>query len=161
LDKILTVVPNHKLSGSEIVSLTKHAFHAGWVHAVNYNPKGTDPAGGMIVLRGAGSKEIRRLSSRFMGMMMGSNVTHKGVPKDGRALIVVPHTAADTLKIPGSEGWVWWAEKDDLVVGFTYPTSADAIIACLDGKTSSALEHQQVQELAKPEGKFQPVCVAF
>src|SRR5439155_22096939 len=32
LDKALTFVPDHKLSGGEIVTLTKHLFRAGWVH---------------------------------------------------------------------------------------------------------------------------------
>ena len=58
-------------------------------------------------------------------------------------------------------GWVWWAEKDDLVVGLHESGSAEAIIATLDGKKPSAVEHERVKELAKADGTFEPVCFGF
>jgi len=161
LDKALTFLPNHKLSGSEIVTLTKHAARSGWVLAINANPKGPDLSRGTFVLRGAAGKEMRPLASRLMGWMMGSDAQPTITEKEGRTLIVVPAAGAQPSTSAVKPGWVWWAEKDDLIVGFGYPTSADAIIAALDGKSPSATEHPLVQELAKPEGKFQPVCIAF
>ena len=161
LDKILTFFPTHKLSGSELVALTKHAARSGWVLAINANPKGPDLSRGTFVLRGAASKTMRPLTSRLMGMMMGSEVKPKVTPKDGRTLIVVPAPAAQASSSAADAGWVWWAEKDDLIVGFLHPTSADAIIASVDGKTPSAIDHPLVQELVNPEGRFQPVGIGF
>ena len=129
LDKVLTFFPTHKLSGSEIMALTKHAARSGWVLAINANPKGPDLSRGTFVLRGAAGKTMRPLTSRLMGMMMGSEVKPKVTPKDGRTLIVVPAPAAQASSNAADAGWVWWAEKDDLIVGFLHPTSADAIIA--------------------------------
>ena len=74
--------------------------------------------------------------------------------------MVVP-AAGGQANAGDASGWVWWAEKDDLVVGFHGSGSADAIIAALDGKTPSAVEHELVKELAKREGKFEPVCFGF
>ncbi|MFI5459946.1 MAG: hypothetical protein ACHRXM_31385 [Isosphaerales bacterium] len=161
LDKALSVFPNHKLSGAEIVTLAKHSARSGWVLAINANPKGPDLARGTFVLRGAISKGVKPLASRLMGWMMGIDAKPKIAEKGGRTLIVVPAAGARTSTSTNDPGWVWWAEKNDLVVGFIHPTSADAIIAALDGKSQSAFEHPQVQQLAKPEGRFQPVCIAF
>ena len=96
-----------------------------------------------------------------MGWMMGSEAKPKIAEKAGRTLVIMPAATARASSGSIAPGWVWWAEKNDLVVGFIYPSSADAIIAALDGKSPSANKHPQVQELAKPEGKFQPVCIAF
>ena len=41
------------------------------------------------------------------------------------------------------------------------PSSADSIIATLDGKKPSAVEHELIKELGKPDGKFEPVCFGF
>ena len=57
--------------------------------------------------------------------------------------------------------WVWWPEKNDLVIGAAYPAAADAIIAAIDGKAPSAVDHPIAQELRKPEGTFEPAGVAF
>ena len=162
LDKALSFSPDHKLSGAEIVTLAKHAARSGWVLAINANPKGPDLARGTFVLRGAISKELKPLASHLMGWMMGSGSKAKIVEKSGRSMVVVA-PAADSNASSGTlgSGWVWWAEKNDLVVGFMSPASADAIIAALDGKAPSAIDHAGVQELAKPEGKFQPVLIAF
>jgi len=161
LDKALSFSPNHKLSGAEIVTLAKHAARSGWVLALNANPKGPDVGRGTFVLRGAIKKEVKPLASRLMGWLMGDDAKPKIAQKEGRTLVIVPAEGAQASSSATGRGWVWWAEKNDLVVGFMYPTSADAIIAALDGKSPSAIEHPQVQGLAKPEGKFQPVCIAF
>jgi hypothetical protein len=160
LDKALEFFPNHKTSGAEIVTLVKNAARFGWVLAINVNPSGPGACRGTLVLRGAASKDLRPLSSRLMGWVMGE-AKPKIESKDGRTMIVVPAPAATKSSSGLDPGWVWWAEKNDLVVGFLSPNAAAAITAAIDGKTPSAIEHPRVQELAKPEGKFQPICVAF
>src|SRR5208283_3264381 len=58
-------------------------------------------------------------------------------------------------------GWVWWPEKEDLVIGFMQPSNSDAIIAALDGKAPSAAGHAILKELARPEGSFVPLMTAI
>ena len=46
------------------------------------------------------------------------------------------------------------AQKDDLVIGFMQPSSSDAIISVIDGKTPSAADNPVLKGLAKQEGSF-------
>jgi hypothetical protein len=159
LEKVLSFVPGHRLSGSEIVGLVKHSTRSGWVLAFHADPKARGGIRGTFVLRGGASKENRAVTSRLMGWFMGASKP-RVEKKEGRQLIVVPPADAKT---PATDpaAWVWWAEKNDLVVGFMDPSSADSVIAALDGKTPSATDHEVIKELAKPEGKFEPVCIGF
>ena len=93
-----------------------------------------------------------------MGWMMGTDAKFKIERKEARTMVVVP---ADGPAGAAGSGWVWWPEKNDLVIAAPYPPVADAIIAALDGKAPSAVDHPLVQELKKPEGTFEPVSVAF
>jgi hypothetical protein len=160
LDKILTVVPDHRLSGGEIVTLVKHAARSGWVFALNADPKSPRGYRGTFVLRGGASKENRALTSKLMGWFMRGAPRPKIESKEGRSLIVVAPPAAQAQTATGT-GWTWWAEKDDLVVGLMSPGSAESIIATLDGKNPSAVEHAHIKELGKSDGAFEPVCFGF
>lgn len=130
LEKPLEKLPNRKVS-VELVTLAKHMARKGWVLAINTTPKGPGPLVGTLVLRGASSakdKEIKSISSRLIGMLMGSDTKPRIDRKAGRVMVVVPRgPAADA-------GWVWWPEKDDLIIGFAHPTNAEAITAAIDGK---------------------------
>ena len=160
LDKILTIVPDHRLSGGEIVTLVKHAARSGWVFALNADPKSPRGYRGTFVLRGGASRENRALTSRLMGWFMRGAAKPKIDTKEGRSLIVVSPPVAQSQSAPAA-GWAWWAEKDDLVVGLVNPGSAEAIIATLDGKNPSAVEHAHIKELGKSDGTFEPVCFGF
>jgi hypothetical protein len=160
LDKALSFMPSHKLTGPEIVTLLKHAYHSGGVLAINIDPKGPEHTRGTLVLRGATAKELRPITARLLSSLMGS-AKPKAELKDGRQLVYVPATGSAGASGPFDHGWVWWAEQDDLVAGIFSPTSADAIIATLDGKSPSAVDHPLRTDLAKPDGTFQPVCVGF
>jgi hypothetical protein len=162
VDKALTFLPNKRLTGPELVKLAKGAARSGWVFAVHFGPKVSD-AGATLVLRGAASKELKPLSSRLMGWMMGPEKPKIERKDGGRTLVVVTskvsQAGAGAAAVPGA--WFWWPEKNDLVIGSPFANHADRIVAALDGKVPSAVEHPVVQELQKPEGSFQPVCVAF
>ena len=109
------------------------------------------------MLRGAAAKdkEIKSITSRLIGTLMGPEPKPRIERKAGRVLVVVPRgTAADG-------GWVWWPEKEDLVIGFMQPSNSDAIIAALDGKAPSAADHAILKELARPEGSFVPLMTAI
>ncbi len=157
LDRGLDSLPNRKLSGAEIVTLIKHMARKGWVLALNANQKGANPFVGTCVLRGATApkdKEIKSIASRLMGMLMGADAKPKIERKAGRVLVAVPTgSTADA-------GWAWWPEKDDLIIGFMQPSSSDAIISVIDGKTPSAADHPVLKDLAKQEGSFLPLMKA-
>ena len=162
LDKAMTFVPNHRLSGPEIVSLCKGAAKSGFVVALNLNPKGPDHVRGTFVQRGAVSKELKPISSKLMGWMMGPNPKYKIDKKDGRTIVVLSAGPSDADPATVlSAGWAWWAENDDLVVNFMAPTGVDSVIAALDGKTAASIDHPVITDLKKPEGNFHPVCVAY
>lgn len=160
LDKVLQFVPSHKLTGPDIVSLIKHLFHSGFVLAVNIDPKGPEHTRGTLVLRSAASREFRPVTGRLLGWLMAS-AKPRSETKDARQLVVVPATGSAGSSGALAHGWVWWIEQDDLVVGLFTPTSADSIIAAIDGKSPSTVEHPLVKDLAKPEGTFQPVLIGF
>jgi len=157
LDKALEGVPNRKLSGAEIVTLVKLMARKGWVLALNANPTGANPFVGTLVLRGAAAKdkEIKSITSRLIGTLMGPEPKPRIERKAGRVLVVVPRGPA------ADGGWVWWPEKEDLVIGLMQPSNSDAIIAALDGKAPSAADHAILKELAMPEGSFVPLMTAI
>ena len=159
LDKVLTFIPSRRLTGREIVTLVKHSARSGWVLALSADPKAPQGYRGTFVLRGGAGKETRQLTSRLMGWIMGSVKPRIDSSREGRSLIIVAPAVAKG-SAPSTAGWVWWAEKNDLVVGFTQG-SADAIIAALDGKAPAAVQHDLIKELSKPTGKFEPVCIGF
>jgi hypothetical protein len=161
LDKALTFFPNRRLNGAEVVTLFKHAAKSGWVLAINANPKGPDALRGTFVLRGGVSKELMPITSRAMGWLMGNDAKYRIEPRENRTLVIVP-PGGQGASVGLDAGWAWWPEKKtDLVVGFLSPSSTDAIIATLDGKSPSAVDHALVQELKKTEGTFEPVCIAL
>jgi hypothetical protein len=93
---------------------------------------------------------------------MGSDARPRIERKEGRPIVIVPHSqTAGANASAGETGWAWWPEKDDLVVATPYPAGPDAILATIDGKAPSAAEHAIVQELGKSEGSFDPVCMMF
>jgi hypothetical protein len=161
LDKALGAFPDNKLAGSEIVTMVKHAARSGWVLAISANPKDQERYRGTFVLRGAISKEVKPLASRMMGWMMGSEAKPRIVQKAGRSVVVVAPVGAGASTGRTPAGWSWWAEQNDLAIGFGSAASADAMLAALDGKAPTAVEHTLVQELAKSDGKFQPVLFGF
>ena len=150
LDRWLSSAPNRKVNGAELVSLAKLAVRNGCVIAVNSGAKTKNPLVGTLVIRGATTKEQRPLTARLLGTLMGPEAKPKIERKEGRVLVVVPDGT-----VP-EDGFVWWPEKNDLVVGFMQP-QAETIIAVLDGKVPSAADHAALSELAKPEGGFAPL----
>jgi hypothetical protein len=161
LDKVLEFVPNHTLSGAEAVKLIKHAGTYGCAVAINANPKGggSAPLQGSLVLREGAGKEIRQITTRLLGRLM-ADISPKIEEKGERKVIVVAGASPGSGTTPDG-GWAWWPEKTDLVVVFPATAGADAVIAAIDGKSPSAVDHPVVQGLLKREGSFDQVCVAF
>jgi hypothetical protein len=153
LEKALSASPNRKVSGAELVTLIKALGRNGWVLALNGTTKPTSPFVGTLVLRGAAAKDMKPITSRMLGMLMG-DAKPRIDRKSGRVLVVVPSG-------PSPEAaWVWWPEKEDLVIG---PSIGDveAMLGVIDGKTPSALDHAVIKELARTEGTFTPLMTAL
>jgi hypothetical protein len=160
LDKALIFFPGRRLSGPEFVKLVKAATRSGWVFALNLGPKAPD-SGVTFVLRGGASKELKTLSGRLMGWMMGGQKPKIERKDGGRTIVVVPLKSAQAKAPEAAANWAWWPEKNDLVISVPFAFQADRIIAAIDGKAPSAVNHPIAQELRKAEGSFEPVCIAF
>ena len=159
VEKVIGYFPGHRLSGGEIVKLAKYSARSGWVVALNADPKARLGYRGTLVLRGGAGKDNRALTSPLMGWLMAASKPRVEA-RAGRDLVLVPEGGADAKPTEGV-GWTWWAEKEDLVVGFLDAKSADATIAVLDGKAPSAVDHPLLKELAASQDKFEPVCFGF
>ena len=156
LDRVLQNAPNRKLNGAELVTVIEQMMRRGWLLALNADAKGAKPLRATIVLRGAVVKENKPLFGRLVGSFMAADSKAKIERKAGRAMIVVPRAQG----APAGMEWVWWAEKDDLVIGLSQ-TSDTPIPSILDGQTPSAVDHPLVTELKKRDGGFTPVLTAF
>jgi len=155
-ERLLDSSPNRKLTGPEVVTIIEQMTRRGWLLALNSDPKAARQLRGTLILRGAVVKENKPLFGRLVGSFMGVEAKPKIERKSGRVMVVVPPEEG----APADSGWIWWPEKDDLVIGF-FQTSDTPIPSVLDGKTPSALEHPLVAELKKPDGAFTPVLTAF
>lgn len=89
---------------------------------------------------------------------MGAEAKPRIDRKEGRTMVVVPQGSNGSFN---QSTWVWWPEKEDLVIAVEHPASSDSILASLDGKIPSAADHPVVKELAKVESNFDPVAIAF
>ena len=100
----------------------------------------------VVVLRGGGQGEVRKLIDVFVGRLLGGPREHPAEPVDkaGRKIQQMNTTS-------------WWFEKDDFVL----TNAADAVIAALDGKQPAATEHPDRVALAKGEAGFDPVAIGF
>jgi hypothetical protein len=153
LEKGMSVLPNRKLSGSDMVTLVKNLARNGWVFGFNASLKGNNPIHITLVMRNASNKDTRKLTSGLLGMMMGADAKAKIDRKAGRPLVVVSTGQPES-------GWAWWSEKNDLVICQPH-NSADLTMDVIDGKVPSAASDPRVTTLSKPEGTFLPLMLAF
>jgi hypothetical protein len=155
LDRAMNQMPSQRLSGADVVRLVKMMAHKGCVLALNADQNSPNPFVGTLVLRSASTKENKALSSRMLGFLMGPSPKPRIERQEGRVLVHVPRGPS-----PDS-GWVWWSEKDDLVIGFMQPSNATSILGALDGRAPSTALNPLIRELAQPEGNFTPILRAF
>ncbi len=150
VERGLAPFANRRLNGKEVVSLLKNALISGWALAIHTgaNPSETSM---VFILRGATTKQIKPLASRLMGWRMGTD-KFKIESKDGGRTIVAVTTAANPAAGGAAGSWAWWPEKSDLVMASPFPAAVDRVIAALDGKSPSAVDHPVVQE-AQEDGR--------
>ena len=107
----------------------------------------------MLVLRNAAMKDFRPLFAKIMSTMMGPGAKPTVTVKSTRQVVEVPGQS-------GQPNWAWWTERDDLVV-VRPATDAEVVIATIDGKSPSAVEHPSASGADASRGNFQPVMRAF
>ena len=71
LEKALSFVPGHRLSGTDIVKLAKYSARSGWVVALNADAKARSGYRGTFVLRGGAGKDNRALDEPDDGLADG------------------------------------------------------------------------------------------
>jgi hypothetical protein len=155
LDQMESAPSPARLTGAEKVAIVEHVLRHGLVFAIQRKPGATDDAGerGVLVLRNAATKDARPVFGKLVGQAMGPRGKPASQVKGARKTVLV--TPAD-----GGTPWVWWTEKEDLVIAPS-AASVDTILAALDGKAKTAVDHALRKELASREGAFQPVGLAF
>jgi prepilin-type processing-associated H-X9-DG protein len=149
----LAAAPGARVTGGDVVAMAKHAARSGFVFAACGKP-GPEPPVVVWVLRGAAREDARGLFNRLVGQLNRSGDKPQSVVRAGGREVF-------EIKSEQGAGWSWWAEKDDLVIAMASPTSVDAIIETLDGERPNAIEHPIRAELARPEGDFTPLFLAF
>jgi len=144
-----SVPPDKQIKGAEVVDLLKRIAREGFVIAVW--GKVPNESRFVVVLRHGDRPEIRRLldAAATAGRPDGGDGEAKpaSIPKAGRTL----H--------PLAANGVWWLERGDLVL--TTKDKADEVLAVLDGKQGSAVDHPLRAELAKAGNGFEPAAIGF
>ena len=91
--------------------------------------------------------------------MLATGSAVSSVRDENRQAALPPiRKGARTLNPLGKDG-TWWFEKGDLIL--TGNDKVDEILAVIDGKRPSAVNHPMRAELAKPESGFEPVAAGF
>ena len=158
-DRILDYLPNRKISGAEAVTIIEHLARKGWAIGLGADPNAPNRVRGVVVLRGVVNKEMKALFSRLMGSFMSAEAKPKIERKGSRVMVVVP--PKQPKKAVADQGWVWWPEKDDLVIGLFQPSDADSVHAALDGQSPSVEGFEPIADLSKTEDGFAPVLTAW
>ena len=104
-----------------------------------------------MVLRHGDRPEVRRVLEAAAGAGRPDGAVDEAKPAS------IPN-AGRTLHPLGKDG-VWWLENGDLILTGTDKT--DEVLAVLDGKQPSAVDHPLRIELAKAENGFEPAAIGF
>jgi hypothetical protein len=144
------------VGGRDQVALGKHLLQFGCAVGVNRAGGAGPPRCLAVVIRGAASGKARSIVDRLLRLGEHPRAQVKTVEKPGGRKVQV-------LSDPRRGGTAWWTEGDDLVVSLLAPTGVDAIIAALDGREPSAMEHPTRAALARSadEPGFVAVGLAF
>jgi len=159
LERASAWLPNRKINGADGVAIVKHLARKGFVAAFNADPSAPKGYRGVLILRGATTKESKGLLSRLVVSFMDPASKHRLERKGSRSVVVVPPPGGDGK--PADEGWAWWAEGGDFGIALARPSDADACLACLEGKAASAVGYEPVEAVAKADAGLTPALKAF
>ncbi len=141
-----SVAPEKHVKASVVIELVKHAARQGLAAAAWSMDR--EKPGVVFVFRRGERPEVRRLLEDAAAASFG----RPGQAAD-RALV---QKAGRTLHRLDNEG-VWWFEKGDLVLS----NQPDVVLAVLDGKAPSAVDHPRRLALLRARDGFQPVAAGF
>lgn len=141
---------NKKMSGTDLVTVVKHALKSGFIFGVNH--VGDTKDYGTFVIRNGTAKEVRAPFSRMLGQMMGASKPQIAKTAN-RSMITVP--MAD-----GKDTWAWWSEQNDLVIVLGKGTE-EVVAATIDGSKPNATENPTRAELLKADNGFTPAMLMF
>ncbi|HZW33054.1 MAG TPA: DUF1559 domain-containing protein, partial [Isosphaeraceae bacterium] len=156
LESLLARQPGIPVKVSEVIALGKHLLQSGFALGINRAGGVGLPRCFALVIRGGAGGEPRALLDRLLGAGAGPRLPIKRIEKPGGRTV---QALGD--RPPASVAW--WSEGNDLVVSVVTPGGVDAVIATLEGREPSAVEHPTRVSLTKSDDAigFQPVGLAF
>jgi prepilin-type processing-associated H-X9-DG protein len=156
LDVLMARQSEVPVKGRELVALGKHLLRSGFAVGINRAGGVGLPRCLALVIRGAAKGEARSILDRFLRVVEGARTPIQRIEKPGgRTVQVLGNRPGPTV--------AWWSEGDDLVVSLVAPSGVDAIIAALEGREPSAVDHPTRTALLRNDDAngFVPVGLAF
>jgi len=157
-----------RVKPADVIETVKYVARHGFV--VGAWGKGDVKPDVVVVIRRGDRPEIRRWFDAFVKTLPPAQGVDRGPRPKRRAVSTLPpaqgvdqsrttpiQKAGRTLHPLNGPFTAWWSEKEDLVI----TSSPDAVLAALDGKQPSAVNHPLRAQLAKAENGFEPVAVGF
>jgi prepilin-type processing-associated H-X9-DG protein len=152
LDLVQSSLPQfRRTKGADLVEGIKSVARRGFVMA--FARRGPTDSNFLVVLRGGDRPEVHQLVES-----LASGVTKEGASDQIKKEPARADRGGRTCH-PLTKELVWWAERGDLVLAAA--NWADEIMAVIDGKEQSAVEHPLRTELKKRDGDFTHVAVGF
>lgn len=149
-------IPDRRVTGRELVQTLEHLARSGFALGAARVPDHPAKKIAFLVVRGAAKKDVRPVFSRLL-LMSGGPLTKPELVKrpSGRQVVIMKRGKGE------APSWTWWAEKDDVVITWNSPESADVLAEVIDGKRANAVEHPVRAELQKNDEGLEPVGLAF
>ena len=138
--------PDKRVPTASYLSLLKHGARNGFAFGLADN-KGPENTRLVIVVRKCNRPEDLKLLESAAADPGQPDAKPEPIQKSGR-----------TIHLLGRD-WAWWIEKEDLVV--TDKTTVDAVIAVIDGKQKSALDHPLRASLTRAEKGVEAAAYGF
>jgi Protein of unknown function (DUF1559) len=140
-----------RLKGAEVVGMLKNAARHGFVLAAS--GKSPNDARVVLALRRGDRPEVRRILSMISAIRLGDD------PEGSRPAALAPIRAPGRTLNRLDKDFCWWVERGDLIL--TGTRKIDEILAVVDGKRPSAVNHPLRAELNKVENGFEPAAFGF
>ena len=156
------LVPNHKITGPDVVAIAKHMATYGFVFAMNQTGPAAAPTPPTFtfVVRSIKGRDAFVSFGRMLGTAMGATKPQT-LAKGGRYIVLVPTAKGEDGK-PKEATWAYWMEKEsDLVIAIGKGAESITVMAVIDGKKPNAVDHPVRTELARSEGGFLPIGQFF
>lgn len=153
-DRALQSAPGPRLTGSDLLTVVEHAALSGFAFGIVRKPSEPKPSCIGLVLRGAARGTVWETLGKILDAGKGPGTKTQVVNKPGGRTVIVEGG-------PRGQGFAWWKEGDDLVVSLASPQGPDIMIETLEGTRPDATDHPTRASLARAEGGFTPLGLAF